>query len=150
MANTYLGDHLYTPSDELVASPASPVMSVLMSSGTYGREMGTIGSVDTDTVAIMVDRQYLLYIARTFENQRLLQAFSLHQQSDGAGNMALVCQPRNLYNTMTLEAACASIGQIYTGGSWPATDWSGSGGSAYVQALNAGPLKEFKIQIHRV
>ena len=71
MANTYVGDHLYTPDSTLVASLASPVMSVLMSNGTYGREMGTLGSVDTDTIAIMVDRQYLLYIARTYENQRL-------------------------------------------------------------------------------
>ena len=144
MSNSYLGDSIETPGGTL-SSPAQTVLNGLNTSGLWYKDMMTVGDVDSDTMAVVVDCIFLMYIYRSYENQKWLQAMSIRAVTV-SGNTVLRVYPRSISSVLTLEGSLKAIGCDCT---LPAESFTGTAYSdTFMVALNTA-LKPFYIQIFR-
>ena len=143
-SNDFSGDWLYDLDGTAHYSPASPILASMLSSGQAKREQSTLGSIETDNLAVNVDRTYLVRLSRTYENQVLLANFSFHAHQ--ISNYVIRLQHRTLATVYTLAEAMSSCGMVAPTLSDSA--FSGTGNTADWTAMNTA-LAPFGIQIWR-
>ena len=145
-SNDFSGDWLYDLDGTAHYSPASPILASMLSSGQYSREQSTLGSIETDCIAINVDRSFIIRLTRNYENQKLLSAFAFHahQLTDG---YTIRLTHRSLSSVYSLAEAMSSVGLQAPTLSDSAFAGSGTATAAWI-AMNTS-LAPFGIQIWR-
>ena len=140
----FSGDYLRTIDGTVVHSPASPILSSMISAGQYLREQSTVGTTETDNVAIAVDRTYLIRMNRSFENQKLLSQFAFHAVQ--ITDYVIRLTHRSLAGVYTLQEAMAQVG--LSAPTLSDSAFASSGNTAAWTAMNTS-LAEFGISIWR-
>ena len=121
MSNDYSGNYVIVDG-AAVSSPASPVMSVMLSGNAYYRELGVLNNQESDVVDYNVSDYFLVRISRqSFELSKLTSQFSFTAKTVG-GQYSLRLVHKQLGTYYTLEEALAACGLLLTGF---AENWAG-------------------------
>ena len=148
MANDLSGNYIVMDTSAVVYSPASAVQSSMVGDFVWMREMQTVSGVETDALAIQACQLYLLYVAKTFPNLKLLHSFCPIVQTEGStGESKLRWASRHGCDVLTTEAALQAVG--YDSAGLISDDWSGTGTTSSIWTARNQALAAFHIQVYR-
>ena len=124
MANDYSGNYIVKDDNSSIYLSGSTTQSSMQGDSVWMRELGTISNVESDALAIQVSKLYLLYVAKTFPNLKLLSQFAPFVQTE-SGENKLRWMARHTANVYTTEQALIAVG--YDAQGQISDDWSGTG-----------------------
>ena len=114
MSNDFSGNYVIVDG-AAVSSPASPVLSVMLSGNAYYRELGVLNNQESDVVDYNVSNYFLVRISRqSFELSKLTSQFSFTAKTV-SGQYSLRLVHKQLGSYYTLEQALAACGLLLTG-----------------------------------